>query len=60
MRMFDMNPFNISRRRMLLRPFECRLKWNRLHTEFELLALASHWRIVQFPSKRLFFQIITV
>lgn len=32
-RMFDMNPFNISRRRMLLRPFEGRLKWNRLHKQ---------------------------
>jgi len=31
--MFDMNPFNISRRRMFLRPFESRLEWDRLHKQ---------------------------
>jgi hypothetical protein len=31
--MFDMNPFNISRRRMFLCPFESRLEWDRLHKQ---------------------------
>ena len=32
-RMFDMNPLNISRRSVFLRPFEGRLKWDRLHKQ---------------------------
>jgi len=33
-RMFDMNPLNISRRSMFLRPFEGRFKWDRLHKRY--------------------------
>jgi len=31
--MFDMNPFNTACGRMLLRPFEGRLKWNWFHKQ---------------------------